>query len=202
MQNVIRAAIAAGGCRHDDDISACRRDGAAPCSRAVCSGALTEVVKAFEAEQRPQGAGQIRRLRACCATKSPPARRPQVFASANMEHPQALATAGKSGPVMMFARNTALRVGAARASASTARSLLERMLDPHVKVGTSTPKADPSGDYAFEVFAKAEAIKPGARAALEGKALQAHRRADSAAAPPDGRNVYGWHVAEGAPTFS
>ena len=29
----------------------------------------------------------------------------EVFASANMEHPQALATAGKSGPVVLFARN-------------------------------------------------------------------------------------------------
>jgi molybdate transport system substrate-binding protein len=28
------------------------------------------------------------------------------------------------------------------------------MLDRGVKLGTSTPKADPSGDYAFEVFRK------------------------------------------------
>ena len=31
--------------------------------------------------------------------------RAEVFASANMEHPQALASAGKSGPVVLFARN-------------------------------------------------------------------------------------------------
>ena len=37
------------------------------------------------------------------------------------------------------------------------------------KVGTSTPDADPSGDYAFEVFRKAEALKPGAKAALEAR---------------------------------
>src|SRR5262245_3584437 len=29
----------------------------------------------------------------------------EVFASANMEHPQALAKAGKSAPVILFARN-------------------------------------------------------------------------------------------------
>jgi len=29
----------------------------------------------------------------------------EVFASANMDHPQALATAGKSGPVVLFTRN-------------------------------------------------------------------------------------------------
>src|ERR1700752_3663835 len=31
--------------------------------------------------------------------------RAEVFASANMEHPQALAKAGKSGPTVLFARN-------------------------------------------------------------------------------------------------
>ncbi len=43
------------------------------------------------------------------------------------------------------------------------RHLLERMLEKDVKVGTSTPRADPSGDYAFEVFRKAEAIRQGRR---------------------------------------
>ena len=75
-------------------------------------------------------------------------------------------------------------------------SLLESMLDANVKLGTSTPKADPSGDYAFEVFRRAEAIKPGAQAALEKKALQLTGGAGSAA-PPAGRTAYGWHVAEG-----
>jgi molybdate transport system substrate-binding protein len=78
-----------------------------------------------------------------------------VFASANMEHPQALNDEKKSGPVVRFARNklcALVRPGLKMDSAS----LLERMLDPNVKLGTSTPKADPSGDYAFEVFRKAD----------------------------------------------
>ena len=33
----------------------------------------------------------------------------EVFASANMEHPAALAKADKAGPVMMFARNRCVR---------------------------------------------------------------------------------------------
>jgi molybdate transport system substrate-binding protein len=70
------------------------------------------------------------------------------------------------------------------------------MLDPAIRLGTSTPKADPSGDYAFEVFRKAEAIKPGAQAALEKKALQLMGGANSAV-PPAGRLVYGWHLTEG-----
>jgi ABC-type molybdate transport system substrate-binding protein len=41
-----------------------------------------------------------------------------------------------------------------------------------VRVGTSTPVADPSGDYAFALFRRAEELAPGARAKLESKALQ------------------------------
>lgn len=121
--------------------------------------------------------------------------RTDVFASANMEHPQALHDAGKSGVAVLFTRNrlcALVKPGLAVDSAN----LLERMLDPAVKLASSTPKADPSGDYAFEVFAKAEAIKPGARAALEKKALLLVGAANSAV-PPAGRTAYAWHVAEG-----
>ena len=75
-------------------------------------------------------------------------------------------------------------------------TLLDRMLDPPVQLATSTPRADPSGDYAFELFGKAETLRPGARAALERKARQLTGGKDSAV-PPAGRSVYGWHVAEG-----
>ena len=95
----------------------------------------------------------------------------------------------------MFARNrlcALVRPGLA----VTPDSLLDTMLRDDVKLGTSTPKADPSGDYAFELFAKAEALKSGSRAALEKKALQLTGGAASAR-PPAGRNPYGWHVAEG-----
>src|SRR5262245_45052366 len=89
-----------------------------------------------------------------------------IFASANMEHPRALTQAGKSGPAVLFARNrlcALVRPGLA----VNAATLLERMLDPAVKLGTSTPKSDPSGDYAWEVFRKADTVKPGAFATLE-----------------------------------
>jgi molybdate transport system substrate-binding protein len=118
-----------------------------------------------------------------------------VFASANIEHPQMLASAKKSGPVVLFARNrlcALVRPGLAVEN----DTLLERMLDPNVKLGTSTPRADPSGDYAFEVFARAERLKTGAKAALEKKALLLTGGPSSAPAPA-GRSVYGWHVAEG-----
>ncbi len=118
-----------------------------------------------------------------------------VFASANMDYPQALNRFNKSGPVLRFARNrlcALVRPGLMVDSAN----LLDRMLDPAIKLGTSTPNSDPSGDYAFEVFRKAETLKPGARKTLEDKALKLTGTTASAT-PPAGRSVYGWHIAEG-----
>ena len=55
--------------------------------------------------------------------------RAEVFASANMEHPQALAAAGKSGPVVLFARNRLCALVRPGLEVEPA-TLLERMLDP------------------------------------------------------------------------
>lgn len=156
--------------------------------------ALSEVGKAFEAEsgykvQAKFGPSGLLKDEIAGGAKA------DVFASANMEHPQALSSAGKGGPVLLFARNRLCALVKPGLKVDTA-TVLERMLDPAVKLATSTPKADPSGDYAFEVFRKAEPIKSGARMALEQKALQLSG-GPSSAAPPQGRSVYGWHVAEG-----
>ena len=90
----------------------------------------------------------------------------------------------RSGPVVLFARNrlcALVRPGLA----VTPATLLDRMLDPAVKLATSTPKADPSGDYAWEVFRKADKLKPGSFAILEKRALQLIG-APSSAVPPTG----------------
>jgi ABC-type molybdate transport system substrate-binding protein len=119
----------------------------------------------------------------------------EVFASANMTHPQALTSAKRSGPVVLFARNRLCAL-VKPGLAVTSATLLDMLLDPAIKLGTSTPKADPSGDYAWEVFRKAEAIKPGNFAALEKKALTLTGGPNSPP-PPPGRSAYGTVVAEG-----
>lgn len=157
-------------------------------------GALTEVAKAFESASGDKilakyGASGLLKDEISRGAKA------EVFASANLEHPQALAISKKSGPVVLFARNrlcALVRPGLM----ATSETLLDRMLDGNVKLGTSTPRADPSGDYAFEVFRRAEKIKSGAQAVLEKKALKL-AGGPSSIPPPSGRNVYGWHVAEG-----
>src|SRR5215472_14975639 len=155
--------------------------------------ALTQVAQTYEAStgnkvEAKYGASGLLKNEISSGAKA------DVFASANMEHPQALHDEKKSGPVFRFARNALCALVKPELKVDSA-NLLERMLDPAVKLGTSTPKADPSGDYALEVFRKADAIKPGAQAVLEKKALQLTGSAGSAT-PPAGRTVYGWHVAE------
>jgi ABC-type molybdate transport system substrate-binding protein len=121
--------------------------------------------------------------------------RADVFASANIEHPAALAAEGRAEPVRVFARNTLcalVRPGLA----VTPENLLDRMLDPDIKLGTSTPKADPSGDYAFAVFDRAEVLSAGAREILSRRALQL--TGNTTAPPPaHGRSTYGALVAAG-----
>ena len=156
--------------------------------------ALTDVGKAYEAStgskvEAKYGPSGILKNEISGDAKA------DVFASGNMGHPQALHDEKKSGPVLRFARNTLCALVKPGLAVSGA-TLLERMLDKNVKLGTSTPKADPSGDYAFEVLRRAEAIKPGAQTELEKKALQFTGGASSMPAPA-GRTVYGWHVSEG-----
>ena len=114
----------------------------------------------------------------------------QVFASADTKHPQRLANQGQWQAPVVFTRNTlcALAQGTV---AVTSDTLLGTMLQPQVRLGISTPKADPAGDYAWALFQKAEALQPGATARLEAKALQLTGGANSAQAPA-GRNTYAW----------
>ena len=96
---------------------------------------------------------------------------PDIFASANMGHPQALADKGLATQPVVMARNR-LCAKALPEFGLTTRNLLQRLLDPKVGLGTSTPKADPGGDYAWAMFARAERVRPGAQAILEHKAQQ------------------------------
>jgi molybdate transport system substrate-binding protein len=121
--------------------------------------------------------------------------RADVFASANMEHPHSLAMKGEAGPVKRFARNRLCGLAAPGLAVTTA-TFLDVLLDPATKVGTSTPKADPSGDYAWLLFEKAERLRPGAFGTLSAKALKLTGGPDSPP-PPKDRNVYGMLVAEG-----
>ncbi|SOB96450.1 molybdate ABC transporter substrate-binding protein [Stappia indica] len=119
----------------------------------------------------------------------------EVFASANMAHPRRLAEAGKAAPVVLFARNRLCALVQPDVETDS-DGLLATMLREDIRVGTSTPKADPSGDYAFQAFDKAEAVTAGATETLKAKALQLTGGKDSEPAP-EGRNPYGWVMESG-----
>jgi ABC-type molybdate transport system substrate-binding protein len=124
--------------------------------------------------------------------------RADVFASANMTHPRALAEGGQAEPVQAFARNTLCALAAPTFDLH-GKTLAQRLLDSDVKLGTSTPKADPSGDYAFEMFERIEAsgaAPAGSAQRLKDKALQLTGGPQSPP-PPKDRNVYGQLVANG-----
>lgn len=155
--------------------------------------AMTEIADAFEAT-RPLTVARTFGPSGLLRERIEGGEAAEVFASANMTHPAALAAADKSTPVVLFARNRLCALAQPRVAVDSA-SLLAVLLDEDVRVGTSTPGADPSGDYAFEVFAKAEALESGAADTLRAKALQLTGGPDSAA-PPEGRNPYGWVMSE------
>jgi molybdate transport system substrate-binding protein len=94
-----------------------------------------------------------------------------LFASADMAQARRLAAGRPDRLVINFTRNRLCAI-ARGATGLTQANMLDRLLDPAVRLATSTPGSDPGGDYAFAVFGRAEAVRPGARAILEAKAQQ------------------------------
>ncbi len=121
--------------------------------------------------------------------------RADLFASADMEHPRVLHRRGLAGRTRLFARNELVAIVRAGIVVES-DTLLETLLDPDIRVGTSTPNADPSGDYAWRLFQKAGVIRPGAYETLDAKAQKL--TGGSISAPvPGGRNLYGWMLEQG-----
>jgi ABC-type molybdate transport system substrate-binding protein len=52
----------------------------------------------------------------------------------------------------------------------TPANLADKLLDPKVRLKTSQPVADPSGDYTWAIFDKIDAMRPGAGKTLKAKA--------------------------------
>lgn len=159
-------------------------------------GALTEAAQAFE---RGEPGVRVRLTfgpSGLLKDRIAKGERADVFASANMAHPRALESAGQAGAVRRFTRNAMCALVAPPVDV-TPETLIDRLLDPAIKLGTSTPKADPSGDYAWLVFERIEQQgRKGAFQQLAAKALQLTGGPNSPP-PPPGRNAYGELVAQG-----
>ena len=160
-------------------------------------GPLTEAAKAFEASAGGAPVALTFGASGLLLDRIKAGADAQVFASANMAHPQALSAAGSFGPTQVFTRN-ALCALVRPGLAVDSTNLVATLLRPDVKLGTSTPKADPSGDYAFEMFQRVDnaGAPAGSGAALAAKALQL-TGGPTSPPPPADRNVYGVLVASG-----
>lgn len=121
--------------------------------------------------------------------------RADVFASADLGHPRRLAEAGLAVSPAPLARNELCALAQPELGLTT-DTLLETLLDAGVRLGTSTPGADPCGDYTWRAFRQAEAHRPGAYSTL---ALKARKLVGHPTAPrvPHDRNRYAYMLESG-----
>jgi molybdate transport system substrate-binding protein len=85
-----------------------------------------------------------------------------------MSHAEALADL-RGERALPFANNSMCAL-VGPSLTTTPDTLLDDMLRPDLRLGMSTPGSDPSGDYALEVFERAETVRAGSAAALRGLA--------------------------------
>jgi len=157
-------------------LGACVNSGAAGEPQTVqifAAGSLRGVVTELAAQAGPAlgievkssfgGSGSMRER----IEKGEPA---DLLMSADLGSPEKLAAQGRTVvPVIAFARNR-MCIVSRKAAGVTAANVINRLLAAKVRLKTSTPIADPSGDYAWSIFKRIEALHPGAQAILEKKA--------------------------------
>jgi molybdate transport system substrate-binding protein len=92
-----------------------------------------------------------------------------LLMSADMDSPRKLQAQGLTVlPVIAFAKNRECVVSR-KALGVTPANLVDKLLDPKVRIKTSQPIADPSGDYTWAIFDKIDALRPGAGKTLKAK---------------------------------
>lgn len=88
-------------------------------------------------------------------------RRIDVYASASVEHTDALVAQKLLSESVVFAYNDLCIVSRPELGLTDA-NLLDVLKKPTVRLGTSTPVSDPMGDYTWQFFRNADKVVPGA----------------------------------------
>jgi molybdate transport system substrate-binding protein len=142
-------------------------------------GVVSEITKQMAADSKIEvrstfgGSGSLRE-------RIEKGEKPDLLMSADMGSPRKLENSGLTAlPAIAFARNRMCLVSR-RVAGVTPSNMIDRMLKSGVRVKTSTPIADPSGDYAWEILDRIDGMRPGAGAKLKEKA----RASMSATATP------------------
>ena len=74
-----------------------------------------------------------------------------LFASADIGHARTLVEQGRATVMAMFARNSICAL-APEGLGLTEATIVDKLLDPATRIGISTPKVDPLGDYTVELY--------------------------------------------------
>ncbi len=133
--------------------------------RGVVSELAKEAAATYNIEVKPSfgGSGAMRE-------RIEKGESPDLLMSADVGSPRKLATEGRTVvPAIPFARNR-MCIISRRSAGVTAANLIDRMLAKGVRLKTSTPIADPAGDYAWAILDRIDALRPGSGAVLKEKA--------------------------------
>lgn len=118
-----------------------------------------------------------------------------LFASANTAHPGALLAAGHAQRVARFAANN-LNLTVRSTARTQQADWLELLEDFTLRLGTSTPGCDPSGDYTWQLFSNVDALRPGLGKQLMQRAQPLVGGRDTLTVPP-GEIASAWLIREG-----
>jgi len=105
-----------------------------------------------------------------------------LFASASQQHTEALVQQQRASESALFAANR-LCLTARASVVAPGDSWLTLLQRPALRLATSTPLSDPSGDYTWQMFAALERHYPGLGKSLRQRALKLVGGADTVALP-------------------
>jgi molybdate transport system substrate-binding protein len=105
-----------------------------------------------------------------------------LFASADIGHARTLVEQGRATVIAMFARNSICAL-APEGLGLTEATIVDKLLDKATKIGISTPKADPLGDYTVEVYHRISQDHAGAADGLMSRSTVSSRRLREALNP-------------------
>ncbi|WP_421550064.1 substrate-binding domain-containing protein [Kluyvera intermedia] len=118
-----------------------------------------------------------------------------VFASANHQHPHRLCETGRAHGLQPFAQNQ-LILTVKNTPQTMGKDWLGLLSDAALRLGTSTPLCDPSGDYTWQLFERLDIDYPGLGASLKQRAIQLVGGRDSLTVPP-GEIASRWLIRQG-----
>lgn len=112
-----------------------------------------------------------------------------LFLSANTAHPRSLLATNRAIGSAVFTHNQLCL--SVKEPLAVDKDWLALLSDPHLRLATSTPLSDPSGDYAWQLFEQIDYRYPGMGSALRQRALPLVGGPDSPVVPP-GESAAGW----------